>query len=302
MKKKSILRLIIISILCLNYLTGIALAGHPAIEIMNFYADKPDDKTIIEPYIVSILALNEVANGRHLPEVKKFINWYFSKLNYPDIHGLTGTIYVYIIEDGRERSMSQYDSVDGYAGLFLHLLHQYVIKTGDVELLKNNWERVEDIAYLIPFLQDTDGLTVALPGSEIKYLMDNCEAYGGISAYLSLRRIAGKTESSYYSRVRHSVKQGILSNLYDHSSSTFSWAVEKNRRSHISWSRYYPDAYAQLLPIYYDVIKDKPSLRASLWHMFKQTYADVQPSFPVEQRIIYELTRTKMEAVKNHDS
>lgn len=294
MKKKNILRLMVISAFLLLCPFRIADAGHPAQDIMSFYDGELPNRNTVEPYIVSILALNEVEGGRHFAEVQRFILWYFSKLNYPDHHGLTGTIYVYTLEGGQERSTQRYDSVDGYSGLFLHLLHRYVVKTGDLELIRANWNKIEDIAYTLPALQDKDGLTRALPDSRVKYLMDNCEVYGGLSDYLQLRKLAGKGPSEYYSRVRDSVRNGIFAALYDPRHRLFAWAVENNEKSRSSWKVFYPDAYAQLFPIYYDLLKDRPDMQRRLWRTFSRRYAGKEGTFPVEQRIIYNLTRVKM--------
>jgi len=125
-KMKKLLLFLVGSLLCLTFLPGtVAAAEHPARVILQLYAGDIKDHTTIEPYIVSILALNEVENNRNLPQVKRFIQWYFSKLNYPDQQGLSGTIYVYTWDGNAERSTRKYDSVDGYAGMFLQLLRQY---------------------------------------------------------------------------------------------------------------------------------------------------------------------------------
>lgn len=297
MNKRNILWLIFSSILLLCCCSATASAAHPAQTIMEFYPADFADLNTIEPYIVCILALNEVEHARHLQEVQQFIEWYFSRLNYPDRHGLTGTIYVYVFAQGEERTTNRYDSVDGYAGLFLHLLHRYVLQTGDIELLERNWDKIEDIAYLIPLLQDEDGLTRALPDSRAKYLMDNGEAYGGLSAYLSLRDLLGKDNSKYYSRVRSSIKKGIFTQLYDDEHTMFAWAVEANVQSRSVWRRFYPDAYGQLFPIYYDLLTDRPEVQKHIWRRFTRRYAWKMQTFPIEQRIIYELTKRKMEEI-----
>ena len=297
MKKKKLLLLIINSIIAVSLFTGTSFAqsNHPAAVIMGYYTQVPENSLTVEPYIVSILALNEVAHNRHLGDVKQFIQWYFSKLNYPDKNGLTGTIYVYVLEEGREISANRYDSVDGYAGLFLYLLHQYVVKSGDTEIVVNNWDKIEDIAYLLPKLQDKDGLTFALPDSQVKYLMDNCEVYGGLTAYIELRKIAGKKPSAYYNQVRSAVKRGIITKLYDPDKLMFCWAIENEDLSQSSWKPFYPDAFAQLFPIYYDILSEAPELKTRMWRLFYYKYADLAKAFPVEQRIMFELTRAKME-------
>lgn len=295
MKKKSSLWLIGISGILLFALVGPASGAHPAQAIMQLYASELEDMNTVSPYIVSILALNEVEHNRNLVKVRQFILWYFSKLNYPDKQGLTGTIYDYVLENGQERPTGEYDSVDGYAGFFLHLLYRYAQRTNELDIPQNNWDKIEDIAYLIPFLQDKDGLTRALSDSTEKYLMDNCESYAGISAYLALRDLLGKGKSAYYNRVRGSIKRGISEQLYEQKKRVFAWGIDNTVKDRSDWKRFYPDAYAQLFPLYHGLLTDNPKLQQHLWKEFNARYAAKASNFPIEQRIIYELTKKTME-------
>jgi hypothetical protein len=295
MNMRSKLELTLLSSVLFLSLVGTSSAEHPARSLMTLYASDLDNMTAVNPYTVSIFALNEVEHNRHLDEVRLYILWYFSRLNYPDNTGLTGTIYDYVIDNDNERSTNQYDSVDGYAGMFLHLLHRYVRRTGNLEILLNHWDRVEDIAYLIAYFQDTDGLTRALPGRSEKYLMDNCESYGGMSAYIALRKLAGKGRSAYYGQVRHSLRKAILIHLYNPDRRMFFWAMVNRTASRTNWNQFYPDAYAQLFPLYFHVLKDNPGLQYHIWHEFIQRYKQQVSTFPIEQRIIYELTKITME-------
>ena len=305
---KKLLLLTLSSIMALNIFAASAFAGqryhntvskqHPATKIMELYiSNLHADNITIEPYIVSIMALDQVEHKHHLREVKSFIQWYFSRLNFPDKHGLSGTIYVYELKNGQEKSTLKYDSVDGYSGLFLYLLSRYVDQSGDTELIEKNWGKVEAIAYTLPYLQEKDGLTRALPDSQVKYLMDNCESYAGVSAYIKLRALLGKPSSDYYDVVKASIKKGIITNLYDPETGMFHWATEDGEPSRSSWSVFYPDAFAQLFPIYYDILDETPELRQRLWGVFRYKYADIIRSYPVEQRIIYDLTKRKVEGL-----
>ena len=294
MKKRYLL--LVVSLLCLSFLQGTASAGHPAQEIMQLYAPDLKNQETIEPYIVSILALNEVENGRNLPQVKRFIQWYFNRLNYPDLQKLNGTIYVYTLEGDSEKSTKKYDSVDGYAGMFLHLLWQYALKTGDVSLLRDNWSKIEDIAALISVLQDKDGLTWAMPQFRVKYLMDNCESYGGMAAYMALRNMAGMEGSLQHRASLIRIRKGILEDLYDSGKNLFYWAItEDGGKSSSAWDRFYPDAFAQIFPVYYGLLDDQIPLRNYLWGEFARRYAGSISEFPIEQRLLYGLTKKKME-------
>jgi hypothetical protein len=282
--------------LCLICAAGIALAEHPAIAIAKIYAHEGGDLNTINPYITSILALNEVRHARHLDEVRRFILWYFATINDSDHHGLSGTMYDYIIENGAERSTGQYDSADGYAGLFLHLLHQYVKKTNDLEIIRLHWKEIESIARVILALQDQKGLTKALPDRPEKYLMDNCEAFGGMTGYAALRRRIGKRDSALFNKARNALQKGILAYFYDPKNALFFWALDDAAPEVSVWSRFYPDAFAQLFPIYFGVLADKPLMRQRLWKNFIGRYEAGIGDYPVEQRIIFELTRSTMEA------
>ena len=296
MKLKKRFLLLAISLLCMALFQSVVVAAHPAQDIMQLYAGDIKDQKTIEPYIVSILALNEVENGRNFPQVKQFIQWYFSKLNYPDLQGLSGTIYVYTLADKLEQSTRKYDSVDGYAGMFLHLLRQYAVKTGDIQLLRDNWTKIEDIAALIPALQDKDGLTWATPKYRVKYLMDNCESYGGITAYLDLRNMVGLGGSLKYHVTLIMIQQGILAELFDTGNAMFFWAkVEDGGKSQSAWNQFYPDALAQIFPVYYGLLADMIPVRSHLWGEFVKIYGTTMPGVPVEQRILYELAKKKME-------
>ena len=294
MSGKKLLLLICSSFFFWSACLGTAQARNPAQDLMNLYERELEDKNMIVPYTVGILALNELEHKRHYAQVRQFIVWYFSKLNYPDKHGVTGSVYDYVLKDGKECSTEEYDSVDGYSGLFLHLLHRYAVETGDIEIIKNNWGKIEDIAYTLPYLQDSDGLTRALPDSQVKYLMDNCETYGGVSAYIALRKLIGKEKSQYYYEVQQSVKEGIFSQLYDQENAIFAWAIENKVKSPSSWEQYYPDGYAQILLVYYDILLDKPELRTQIWNAFMIRHGAEAEKSPIEQRIMYKLTRKKM--------
>ena len=279
--------LIICSLLLCLGKDGYIVESHPCKDIIDLYADRIDYEYLAEPYILSMLAINEVKHERNYEKVKAFIKWYFSKLNKEDIYGMSGTIYVYTLDNGKEKSTHEYDSVDGYSGMFLQLLHQYVVKTHDINLIKKNWSKIEDVAYTIPYLQCEDGLTIAYKSYEVKYLMDNCEAYGGINAYLELRKIIGLKPSLYYKQVANSIKKGIMKKLYDHSAHNFGWEYSDDQVSKADWNVFYPDAYAQIFPIYYGIIEDN-ELKKELWQKFRYFYPPEYDTYPIEQQIVCE--------------
>ncbi|MCP5051739.1 MAG: hypothetical protein GY940_31525, partial [bacterium] len=192
--------------------------GHPAIVILAEYRDtnKPDNRVV--PYFVSLMALDLLKRSPsdYLGYIKPYLNWYLDHLNYPDKYGLTGSIYDYrIYDDGREEPLEDMDSVDSYAALFIMLVNRYFDLTGDWQFIESNRQKLEDIAYLMPYLQRDDGLTVALPETTVKYLMDNCEVLEGVSAFVALTSKRGWDIQSYYREVQSDLIQAIGNLFYN---------------------------------------------------------------------------------------
>jgi len=274
-----------------------APAQNPALRLIELYDEEVKNNRTINPYIVTIIAINEISGQRHLSEVKEYILWYFKHLNYPDHDGLTGTIYDYeITETGEERSTGDYDSVDGYAGIFLYLLNLYYSTTGDRELIDGHMEKIKDIAYLIHYLQDTDGLTrESLEGKDnVKYLMDNCESYAGIRAFNNLAEKAFPGDESLYRETENKIINAVNEKLYNAEMKNYYWAVDDNVRHISNWNKLYPDSIAQLFPIYFGLLDEDRGKRKELWNRFNKKYGAKAAGFPLEQRIIYKLTKKRM--------
>lgn len=264
---------------------------------MGFYAGEIKDSRTINPYIVNIFAIYEINKGRHIGEVKQYVLWYFDHLNYPDQDGLTGTIHDYqISKTGKEISTNDYDSIDGYAGTFLYLLNLYHRKTGDNRFIDKHWEKIKDIAYLIPYLQGEDGLSRALLKSKdnAKYLMDNCEAFAGIKSFNELAARTGRAGNPFYRKTETNIKNGVLESLYNIHMKNFYWAIDDKMKHSSDWSKLYPDAIAQIFPIYFGLLDEDKEKKKTLWQEFNKRYGDKTESFPPEQRMIYELTLAKM--------
>lgn len=270
---------------------------NPALKLASFHADKVKDNRTINPYIVNIIAIYEMNKQRHIGEVKDYILWYFDHLNYPDQDGLTGTIYDYQIDKtGKEISTGDYDSVDGYAGTFLYLLNQYHHRTGDNGFIDERWEKIKDIAYLIPYLQNEDGLSRARLKSKnnVKYLMDNCEAFAGMKSFNELAARTGRVADPFYRETEKNIRNGVLETLYNSDRKNFYWAIDDNVKSISNWSAVYPDALAQIFPIYFGLLDEDMEKKITLWQEFNKWYKDKIKTLPLEQRMIYELTKEKM--------
>ncbi len=229
---------------------------HPAVVMLGLYGLKTDRPVYVNPYIVSILALHSLHEGKHRAEVKDFIQWYLSRLNEPDQLGLTGTIYDYSVGEGWEAPTGKYDSADGYAGVFLTLLRAYAERATDYPLLEKYRTRIRNIASVISRLVDRDGLAAPLPKGKVKYLMNNCEAYGGICGFNRILGLTGEKDGAS-STLEMTMKKGILRQFYDAKGENFFWALSGEEKWESTWEKSYPDAFAQIFPIFYSLLEDQ---------------------------------------------
>lgn len=273
-------------------------ADSPALAIMKLYWNDIEDHAVINPYTVSILAMNEIEEGRNIGMVKQFIVWYLDSLNEGDKDGLSGTIYDFrVSKDGSLEPTGDYDSVDGYAGAFLHLLRMYYDKTGDKALLTANWTKIENIAYLISYLQDTDGLSRVTAKQHVKYLMDNSESYAGASAFISLIEAVGKGDKKYYEDVRAAVRNGVQEIMFDAKRGNYIWALNGRERFISDLKVFYPDAYANILLFAYDlsIFDGFPERKAAVWNKLISLHSDRLKDAPIEQRILFRMATRRMD-------
>ncbi|MCX8031628.1 MAG: hypothetical protein N3A59_08655 [Thermodesulfovibrionales bacterium] len=191
---KSILFLALI-ISCLN--TKICMASVP-IEIYKIANCPKTNNSIIIPYFTNIFSV-ELLKRNKAEIVKNYILWYLDHINYPDKYGLTGTIYDYQIIENKLFPTYQYDSADSYVGTFLILIYFYLRSTDDMRLIHVKLNHIKDIAYVIVKLTDQkDGLVFALPNKDVKYLLDNIEAYIGLSLFCKILKKFKDPDSKYY--------------------------------------------------------------------------------------------------------
>jgi hypothetical protein len=271
-----------------------AMMAHPTVRLAGLYVDVDPACMFVVPYYLDIMAIHSLANDADIEIVRDFILWSFGHLNYPDRWGLEGTLFDYVIcADGTEHSTRQYDSADGYAGQFLMLLRDYWKKSGDRSLLESNRDRIFDVASVILELQQEDGLSIAMESYPVEYLMDNGESYGGLVAFEEMARAMKWKGAKRFTKARKRMGDGIRIDLYDSKRRIFYWAIEDQTRQRSDWSRYYPDALAQLFPILYEAIEPDSDLAKEIWKEFSSRYDESGKD--IEQRLLIRMTRWKME-------
>ncbi|HBT48871.1 MAG: S-layer-like proteiny domain protein [Caldanaerobacter subterraneus] len=238
-----------------------------------------DNKYKVIPYFSNIALLGILEVPGYEEVVKKYLDWYISHLNANDYNGLTGTVYDYyykITDNGLvEISTNDYDSTDSYAATFLSLVRKYYEKTGDIDYLNSHKEQIETIAQVIISTLDSDGLTWAKPNYKVKYLMDNSEVRKGLEDAVWLFREVYKDEekATMYSSYLKKVDKGIES-LWDEELGIYhAYKDEKGNLGATNMQTFYPDATAQLFPIWTGHISPSSERALTLYNKFNHYHS-----------------------------
>ncbi len=235
--------------------------------------DISDGEVSVNPYFADIAAMALLDNAEKYSEnVKAYINWHFEHLNSKDedYYNIDGTIYDYTAElvDGEfvsekvtvKDGKSTYDSTDSYAATFLSLLRKYSEKTEDFELIRINKDNIERISEAMLSTLNK-GLTFAKPDYEVKYLMDNCEVYEGVTAavYLFDNIIGTDSCNLTYLKLKYAatvILNSVEKYLWNADECHYESGIFKVGEpiNEFKWSEYYPCATSQLFPIIHSVI------------------------------------------------
>ncbi|HEX3551822.1 MAG TPA: hypothetical protein VIA62_01160 [Thermoanaerobaculia bacterium] len=234
----------------------------------------------IVPYYSNLGAIGLTKTPAYYANVKAWMQWYLNHLNWPDKWGIYGTVYDYdVAANGAETSTNDADSTDSYAATFLSLAWAYY-QTGNATAqayVKTLDYQLDVIGGVLVQTQQADGLTWAKPDYKVKYLMDNCEVYKGLSDLASLYQNAfnDSTKASYYSAHASQVLQGIESELWNAAANDYyTDKDEAGGKGTVNWSTWYPDATSQLFPVLNGVI-DPSSSRANQLY-----YTQLNGAFP----------------------
>jgi hypothetical protein len=229
----------------------------------------------INPYYSNIAAIGMTKDPNRMPQVVGWINWYINHLNWPDKWGLYGTTYDYTVNNGVATATNNADSTDSYAATFLSLVW-HAWQSGD----SNARSTIQGLSYQLDVIggvivqtQQSDGLTWAKPDYQIKYLMDNCEAYRGMRDLASVYQNAfgDSTKAAYYNAAADAMLKGILGMWMNGT-----WAVYKDAIGNLAapnLNTWYADASAQVFPALMGVVSSSDP-RA------QQAYAALNSAWP----------------------
>ncbi len=231
----------------------------------------------ITPYFANLSAIGWTLDPTKHADVLAWMQWYIKHLNWPDKYGLYGTTYDYTVSspDGPETSLGTMDSTDSYAATFLSLAWA-AWQTGDPNLqsyIKSIDYQLDVIGGVDVQTMQSDGLTWALPDYHIKFLEDNTEVYRGLKDLSLLYAAMGEpTKASYYAAKATLVLNGINSMWM---SGAGAWAVYKDGYGNLAapnWGTWYPDATAQLYPVFNGVAAASDPRSQTVYARFNNAY------------------------------
>jgi hypothetical protein len=229
----------------------------------------------INPYYSNIAAIGMAKDPNRMPQVLAWMKWYINHLNWPDKWGMYGTTYDYTVSNGIATATQNADSTDSYAATFLSLVWS-AWQSGDAKsrsYITGLSYELDVIGGVLIQTQQSDGLTWAKPDYQIKYLMDNCEAYRGLRDIASIyKNVFGDTgKAAYYNAAADRMQAGILGMWMNGK-----WAIYKDgigRLAAPNMGTWYADASAQVFPVLMGVVTSSDS-RA------QQSYAAFNAAWP----------------------
>lgn len=216
------------------------------------------------------------AGEKYRAAARAYMEFHLSRLNVLDKNGVSGTIYDYETDPatGRVRSCEDYDSTDSYAAVMLMLVDKYAAVTDDGAFLAAKKGDVERIAGAMLSTLD-GGLTFARPDYRVKYLMDNCEVYGGLTAASRIFAdiYKDKVLAERYRKEAEELRAKIERDFWDAKQGVYHCAILESGPAELDQSRFYPDGASQLYPIIFGVLSPESKRAEELYSRFHTVHS-----------------------------
>lgn len=205
------------------------------------------DRVEVWPYLgnygaMGLARAGELTGDRRYSEAAwRWLSWYQAHQD-PD-----GFVTDYrVLGHGSLVSKGDMDSTDAYAGTFLLAARRTWMATRDGGRLATLRPGIARAVAAIQATQDADGLTWAKPSWRVKYLMDQAEAYAGLSAARDLATLLGDQALADQAGAAAQRLAAGVSRLWNPAAGAYDWAVhEDGARQATDWATLYPDAQQQ---------------------------------------------------------
>ncbi len=271
-----------------NYVTSFQLAYLRSLQIPSgAIRDELSDESRITPYFANFAALALLTDPteENVSAVRKYIQWYFSKLNSSvksdNSREVAGSVYDYFLPG--ETTLETYDSVDSYAATFIEVLNRFAeISSSYQNSLLAYKDKISlvvsamlevidmpsnDISAAGPY----DYLSIAHPGYPVKYLMDNSEVNMGLKAAISLRdKSLCETTENLEAILEKNTES--ISAMWREANGSYDYALLNAS----DWSSFYPQATAQLYPAIFGAVAPGDARSVQVYRRFNSEYPQWQ--------------------------
>lgn len=220
----------------------------------------------VNPYFACVAALGLLAETENRPiteaekkAVGRYLDWHTGILLETD-----GKMGIYRKEGEKLIYREKADSEDGYLGMYLFLMGEYLEKTESTEL-PESWEK--GIRLALKKLQSLmqDGITQVSEENTTAYLMDNLEVWKGL---YKLEQ-AGVEDARLIRELRGKLQAQIENTFWD--DETQKWSIIRDCDLYDP-TEFYPDGVAQIYPLIYGFPVKEKRTQKKLYVQFTEKF------------------------------
>jgi hypothetical protein len=214
------------------------------------------DRTFVSPYLAAYAAVGlsdatrTTGDPRYAQGAWRAVEWHASVMDS------NGYVTDYRIENTNLVSTGSADSTDAYAGMFLVGVDAAFRAAPNVSLLRAIAPQVRAAVSAVRSTQRVDGLTGAKPSYMVAYLMNQAEAFAGLTAAARLALILGDPLLARDARVAAGRIQAGVEQLWNPTTGAYDWASHPDgAHQTTNWSQLYPDAVSQVWAVRFGVAR-----------------------------------------------
>lgn len=225
----------------------------------------------VNPYFACMAALGLLAETKNCPmseteknAVSRYLNWHTKMLLETD-----GKMGIYRKEGQELVYVGKADSEDGYLGMYLLLIGEYLKKTGDTESLES-WQ--EGIHLALNKIQSLmrDGTTQVSTENTTIYLMDNLEVWKGLLALEAADIMQDDmTQTQVVTEMRENLQKQIEAVFWNEKNQR--WRIMRDS-DHYNPEKFYPDGIAQVYPLICGFKVKEKKAQKELYNQFTEKF------------------------------
>jgi hypothetical protein len=279
----------------------LASTSQPTVTLQDHAIVDEANSSRINPYFANQGVMGFTKNSSYYANAENWMEWYWAHVSWPrtftynnqqiNVYGAINDFNVgsggaeTAVPDPDSQGFLHPDSTDAYAGTFLSLAYQ-LYQTGDpgaqayirgiVFPAPPNSDRLDYVGEVVLATKQSGGnnLTWARPDYNIEYLMDNSEAYRGLSDLVALYNALGQSsKASFYSPHASQMLTGIQNSLWNSGANDYYWyTTDTGASGTVSWGTWYPDSVSQVFPIALGVIAPTDSRAIAIWNTFQSNW------------------------------